>query len=118
MMVSIEEGAEFESIAEVFFPGFRTRPPEPGRKLTWREIARIEPRLGELLKEIRAERDSGGPAYCANEVWYTRYKPRLVDLVGWGADSDNELMRTSAAYDLAYSKLYDVLPPCRNCWCL
>lgn len=82
------------------------------------ELATIEPRLAELLKEARAVKDPGGRSFCANHVWYKRggFKDRLIKLVGWYANDPR--LKTSEAYDVAYRKIYDVLPACRNCNCL
>ena len=85
--------------------------------MTWAEMVKIEPRLEELLREIRSIKDDKTKTYfCANEVWYEQYKPRFKRLVGWGAEKEE--MRGSDAYDLAYHKLYSPLPGCRRCACL
>jgi len=86
-------------------------------KLTWKELTAAEPRLVALLKEARAVKDNGGPSFCANKVWYRPggLKSRLVELVGWGARDPK--LRSVEAYDLAYTKVYGVLPDCRNCIC-
>jgi hypothetical protein len=86
-------------------------------KLTWRELVKIEPELGVLLKEIRQVKDLGGPSFCANQIWYSQYKERLCRLAGWEAQKDDPRLRSEAAYDLAYDKLYYTLPDCRNCNC-
>jgi hypothetical protein len=90
--------------------------------LTWRELVRREPRLAELLQEARTVDDSD-PHFCANAVWYgyngyAGLKGRLCQLVGWDADTDDPILRTPEAYDLAYDTIYDALPPCRHCGCL
>lgn len=87
-------------------------------KLTWRELVRREPRLAELLREAKAVDDSD-PHFCANLVWYGRggLKERLCRLVGWEAEKDDPVLRTPEAYDLAYEKIYNALPDCRDCDC-
>ena len=45
------------------------------------------------------------------------YKPRMVELVGMCARSDDPALRTSDAYDTAYRRLYELLPNCRQCLC-
>lgn len=93
----------------------------PGEHLqrpTWKALVRHEPRLSELRAEIAAVRDPGGPSFCANDTWYARFKPGLVNLVGTYAERDDPLLATSAAYDLAYETCYRALPDCRDCWCL
>ena len=86
----------------------------PGRA---RAAARRPPARG------GAVRDRGGPGFCANAVWYgyrghCGIKRRLVRLVGWGAEVADPVLRSPAAYDVAYRELYDPLPPCRSCACL
>lgn len=86
-------------------------------KMTFEELAKIEPRLKTLLKEAQAIKDPGGPSFCANHIWYKPlgFKDRLNKLVGW--EAKDERLKSSEAYDLAYEKIYDSLPPCRNCLC-
>lgn len=85
---------------------------------TWDQLVSLEPRLAGLLKEADAVRDPGGSSFCANSVWYTRFKPRLVKLVGWGAEKQDKVLRSPEAYDLSYEQIYYALPSCRNCMCL
>jgi hypothetical protein len=78
-----------------------------------------EPRLAALLTEAKAIRDNGTTgSFCANFKFFKQggLKDRLQVLVGYSAA--NPRLRTSRAYDLAYSAIYAVLPPCRNCACL
>ena len=85
--------------------------------MAWAEMVKIEPRLEELYQQIRLIKDDKTtPCFCANEIWYERFKPRFKYLVGWLAE--NEDLRGSDAYDLAYHKLYTPLPSCRGCSCL
>lgn len=92
--------------------------PSPG-PVTWGWLARRLPALARLRAEARAIRDDGtAPTFCANDIWYDDFKPRLSSLVGWGAESDDPLLQSSTAYDIAYDLIYDELPPCRNCGCL
>ena len=95
-------------------------PDEPiiAPKITWEKLVAIEPRLDELLKEIEAIKDPGGPSFCANDIWYRQYKPRFLKLVGWAAEKDDSVIKTEKAYNLAYKKLYHSLPDCRDCGCL
>lgn len=85
--------------------------------MTFEELCQIEPRLLALYRRAQAVKDDKRkPSFCANRVWYTEFKPELCRLVGW--EAENPALRTEEAYDLAYDTIYDVLPPCRNCWCL
>jgi predicted transcriptional regulator with HTH domain len=88
-------------------------------KLTWRELVRREPYLRYLLEAARCQKDDPSkPSYCANYVWYTYFKPQLERYVGWFARVKDGVVNTSEAYDLAYEKIYNALPNCRNCNCL
>ena len=92
-------------------------------EMTWRNLVTCEPELGQLLNEVRRIKDDKRkPGFCANACWYgwgeaePSLKDRKVSLVGWRAR--HEVLRTSAAYDLAYKTLYGALPDCRNCACV
>jgi hypothetical protein len=91
----------------------------------WKEMLKEEPALQLLMKELRAVKDDKKEAsFCANRLWLMGWdndplsspKRKIEELVGWHAQ--NPVLRTEAAYRLAYEKLYDVLPNCRNCWCI
>jgi len=85
--------------------------------MRWEEIVEIEPELVELFNEARAVRDDKErDGFCANQVFYTQFKPRIAKLVGWGAD--NDAVATPAAYESAFEMIYRLLPPCRRCGCL
>ena len=66
---------------------------------------------------MAAVRDEGGPSFCANKVWYIHFAPRLNELAGERARSDDPLLRSDEAYELSYQKLYRSLPNCRSCVC-
>ncbi len=92
--------------------------------VTWADLVRREPRLIPLLTEaVKQHRDTDSH-YCANGKWYGfgKYrdrglKPRLVRLVGIHAESSDPVLHTSEAYDVAYQRVYDALPNCRDCGC-
>jgi hypothetical protein len=44
-------------------------------------------------------------------------RPVLQTLVGWHARQDDPLLRSIKAYDVAYTRCYEALPGCRDCWC-
>src|SRR5919202_6993179 len=106
-------------------PATRPAPPASPRRLTWGELVEREPALGLLERELRALRRQGRPAdFCANEVWYgyrrwrgRGFRERVVGLVGWCAESTDPDLRTSAAYEVAYRRLYELLPDCCQCAC-
>ena len=85
-------------------------------KVTWHDLVKAEPALGELLAEAQAVKDNGGTSFCANSIWYNRFKQRLLPLVGWDRRG-HPVLGGMAAYDLAYHKIYDALPDCRDCLC-
>lgn len=94
-----------------------------GRRPTWMELRRLEPRLFALLKEAKAT-DGSGERFCANAVWYgyppyPGIKERVTRLVGWFRDGpEHPVLSTAEAYDVAYERIYDALPECRDCCCL
>ena len=84
--------------------------------MTYKQAVKIEPALKSLELAIRQEKDDGSKkAYCANGIWYPKYKPTMVELVGNYASK--EKLRNSDAYNVVYKHLYNLLPDCRNCWC-
>jgi hypothetical protein len=93
--------------------------PEPATPPTWTELVQLEPRLLDLVREA-LEAQATSPNYCANAEWYgyrghQGIKPRLVLLVGdEAAPFAPELLRTSAAYDVAYKTVYEALPDCKH----
>ena len=95
--------------------------PSKAERRTWNELVSIEPRLLALYRAAKAIRDNKGqPSFCANRVWYgvghqAGFKERLCRLVGY--DASDPRLQTSAAYDVAYHKVYSALPDCRNCSC-
>jgi hypothetical protein len=126
--------------------------------ITWEQLVELEPRLLELYKQAEQVIDDGSsPSFCANDIWYEQFKPRLEELVGseagipyalyeagpgpsdgephpigefvhWATERESgwqkiqrvvpEDLKTGDAYDLAYHRIYDRLPDCRNCSCL
>ena len=53
------------------------------QKLTWQKLTKMEPQLLTLYNEAKAV-DGSAEHFCANTIWYERFKPRLFPLVGWG----------------------------------
>lgn len=86
------------------------------KEKTWQEIIKIEPQLKKLFEESCSIKDDGiKNIFCANKIWYENFKPKLEKLVGW--DAVKQSLRNEDDYDIVYRKIYDVLPPCRNCSC-
>lgn len=95
----------------------------PAEELSWRRLVEIEPELTLIEREIQALRPLAAEdeRFCANSHWYgyddpkRGFRNRMMELVGWTARSP--LLRSEAAYNLAYEHLYDLLPDCRDCLC-
>lgn len=86
------------------------------QKITWETIIAIDPYFDDLLREI--EGIEQGENFCANNVWYKRYKPIVLRRVGWYAPNyAPEILKTERAYEIVYEKLYDALPNCKGCGC-
>jgi hypothetical protein len=76
---------------------------------TWNELVELEPRLGVLLREAK----DSHPTEVDNEGDFERcwahYKEPIADLVGWHRRQGDEELRTTAAYEIAYSTLWHAL---------
>jgi len=87
------------------------------------ELLRLEPRIGELEREIDGVRDDGSaPWFCSNFVWLP-VNTRLRQVVGVarlpqpGDEAHPELYH-SRTYERAFEHLSRRLPPCRACGCV
>jgi hypothetical protein len=71
--------------------------------LTWEKVAELEPKVSGLLAEIKAERPREG-----NYLWiWGKYKQRLSEVVGWSREAaTHPALRSSAAYNVVYDKLF------------
>lgn len=87
-------------------------------KITWERIAQVCPELEQMRKEASAI-DGSHPHFCANDVWFEQFKPRLLRLVGFEAlPSHPDWMYGHVAYEIAYRAIYDALPDCQACICM
>lgn len=93
-------------------------PPWEGDNISWDELTALEPKLKTMLTIILALAPNPSESWCANKVWYDVFKPRMKNLVGWTCFRKNPALRSSQAYDVAYEKLYGLLPACRDCGCV
>ena len=92
----------------------------PASELSWREIKKIEPRLGTLQKEIKVLTESvaADDRFCPNHFWYGyddpefAFKKQVEQLAGYCAEAPE--LRSRAAYDLVYDRLYKLLPDCQH----
>lgn len=92
--------------------------PDGAVKLSWLDLVAMSPGLAGLFEKASSfTDDQTRNSFCPNRIWDTQLKPQLCLLVGEDAIGTPPAMRSSAAYDLAYDKCYDALPPCRNCMC-
>ena len=86
------------------------------------ELLRLEPRLGELEREIAGITDDGLRAwFCSNFLWLP-LNTRLRLLIGVARLSepgrpDPPELYDSGAYERVFEHLSRKLPPCRNCGC-
>jgi hypothetical protein len=90
---------------------------ETAQQITWDLLTELEPRLLQLYREAKAIKATGRH-FCANRVWYSQFKPELIYLVGWYARGQDPRIGTDEAYDLATRKIYNALPPCKDCACI
>jgi hypothetical protein len=79
-------------------------------KLTFDELAELEPGLADLEDDIRETRQQTPPWKARFRLWYWEFKPRLLKLVGWcTAHSRDGVLGSREAYDVAYHHLHDLL---------
>ncbi len=93
-------------------------------KISWNDLVAQEPRLTELLAEVRAMDDGRSSFFCGAWLYSgdgpgrPGLKERLSRLVGWGArHRRGTVLASSAAWDAALRTIVRALPPCRNCGC-
>jgi hypothetical protein len=86
--------------------------------MTFDELKKQEPRLVELEQSIRrfAGSIAPGESFCANGPWYRRFKPTLIDLVGFERTDlrEDHVLRSPEAYTIALHHLYNLLPDCNH----
>lgn len=75
--------------------------------MTFDEMVKIEPRLGELKDEARNMANILKKPSDRNSYWYQELKRRFVKLVGFWADKPE--LRNSDDYSIAYEELYSTL---------
>ena len=86
--------------------------------MTFAELKKKEPRLAELEQSIRAFANNvkPGESFCANGPWYRRFKPNLINLVGFERTDlqEDHVLRSQEAYAIALHHLYNLLPDCQH----
>lgn len=76
--------------------------------MSFEELIKTEPRLGELRDEaVEIMADSPGGYWERNKIWYWELKPRFKLLVGFMAEKPE--LRTCEAYDTAYMGFCEIL---------
>jgi hypothetical protein len=99
----------------------RNRNRKVAARMAWPLLVKAEPRLAEVERALAGIVDTGDtPSFCANAHWYgysegPSYRDRVKELAGWLGEM--LVLRSEAAYDLAYEYLYELLPGCRDCQC-
>lgn len=81
-------------------------------KITITDLVKLEPRLKDLMRDILNSGDELD--YCADKLWYREIKPRFLRIIGRYATTNNEILKSSYAYDIAYQFLYNLLPVCTH----
>lgn len=116
-------GLQFDAEAQQTLKQWMVGEPTKSRvtKSVLRKFAKLvalEPQLEALRAEALQVADPGGPHFCANGVWYDRFKPRMQTLVGWDRPAGPPELQSHVAYSTAYSVIYEAIPVgCRNCGC-
>ncbi len=85
--------------------------------ITLEELIELQPALQGLVDATKLVDDSS-PNFCANDLWISQFKPYLVRMVGWLAEDDRPIIKTNAAYEVAYEAIYDLMPDCKDCGCM
>lgn len=71
----------------------------------WAELTKLEPKLEELRQKARRYVDDHREQ-TDTDVYYTLMKPALSKLVGWDRQDKDQILSSSAAYDLAVGVIY------------
>ncbi len=77
------------------------------KELTFEDLVALEPRLGQLLKDVKRARPHN--KIKAMHLWYREYKQQMVDLVGMMSKHPDPILHTSRAYNLCYEVLYKAI---------
>ena len=77
--------------------------------VTWEELVELEPRLEGLRLDAQASRPENKRGFNYELAW-ARFKNPIANLVGWHRRDDcNPSLKTTDAYDVVYSKLFNTL---------
>jgi hypothetical protein len=75
--------------------------------LSFEDLARIEPRLKLLERDVKKAAKAYGSWEERTDTWYRDLKPRLVELAGYCSTSTG--LQSSKIYDLCYERFIDIL---------
>jgi len=80
--------------------------------------ASLEPKLLDIREDIieLTVSTQNDPSFCANVAWSLLFKQKVNTLVGYSAVKPE--LKSVQAHNFVTRTLYDLLPPCRNCFCL
>jgi hypothetical protein len=132
------EAALAKEVADLTAAIERCRPPEPTPQpeVTFERLKELVPELAHMERRLveRAKEYGRKRWWCANACWFGYGRFRCFDggescrqwlprLVGRhrpknANDPNDELLRSSEAYDCAYDALYLSLPGCKDCACM
>jgi hypothetical protein len=75
--------------------------------MNFQDVLLIEPRLIDLLKDVR-DYAAAGPEYWEfSQKWYRDFKPRMVKLIGF--EAENEKLNSTEVYDMFYQYFINVM---------
>ncbi len=73
-------------------------------------LVRLEPGLLTVMADaLTIASGNNKTSYELNKIWYHDFKPRMEKLVGMHMAKENNVLKTSQAYDCAYEVLYGCL---------
>lgn len=96
----------------------------PKKIITWEEMVAHEPRLDELLAELRTIKADEDGYFCRHMCYIDGWKghasiqARMDKLVGWYSRHEDTFLGTEQAWNLALETFLDALPPCHHCGCV
>jgi hypothetical protein len=88
------------------------------KQLSFGQVAGMEPMVLELYRQASLVAADGNDSFCANELWYGFFQPRLNKIIGWDREQGPDVLRSCRAWDVSFKEIYSALPDCRNCGCL
>lgn len=84
--------------------------------IRWEDLCRLEPELLELWSEANGVKDTGRrKTFCAYDYFGKNIADRLTELLGPWNEREIQVLNSIKSLDLAKDKIFDALPPCRNC---